>query len=129
MSANSSRTKRIYRSIAILILSVAALGACTNSKPITVSKRRAKIVIPKTLSELSYNWPQVGNNLWGDRYSPIKTFTSSNLSNLTLKFSYNLNHFRVGGQECEPIEMGNYLYVTTSGDGLYAFNAATGSLI
>ncbi len=129
MSAKPPRTKRVYSSIAILILSIAALGACTNSKPIAVTKRHIKIVIPKTLSELSYSWPQVGNNLWGDRYSPIKTLTSSNLSNLTLKFSYNLNHFRVGGQECEPIEVGNYLYVTTSGDGLYAFNAVTGSLI
>ncbi len=41
-------------------------------------------------------------------------------------FTKVLDHFRVGGDECEPVEYGGDLYVIMSGDIIYAFNALSG---
>ncbi len=115
--------------VLVIICLLTVVGCSKSNSTTTTTIKHKQIIKPPELPELSSDWPQSGNNLWGDRFSPITQLTSSNLTQLTLKFSIELNHFRVGGQESEPIELGNYLYVTTSGDGIYAFNATTGALI
>src|SRR6266567_816155 len=75
------------------------------------------------------DWPNVGNDKGGTRYSPLKQIDIANVSRLDVAWTY---HCGDGGPdnsttiECTPIVIDGVMYVTTPRTKVVALDAATG---
>lgn len=78
----------------------------------------------------SFDWPNVGNDKGGTRYSPLRQVDARSVSRLEVAWVY---HTGDGGQgnsttiECTPIVVEGIMYVTTARTRVVALDAATGA--
>src|SRR6476661_6927633 len=73
------------------------------------------------------DWPNVGNDKGGMRFSPLTQIDRSNVSKLRVAWEY---HTRDAGEgttiECTPVVVDGVMYVTTVRTRVVALDAATG---
>ncbi|ALO46005.1 PQQ-dependent dehydrogenase, methanol/ethanol family [Pseudohongiella spirulinae] len=72
-------------------------------------------------------WMSTGRTYWEQRYSPLTQINESNVDQLGLVWSSDLDTSR--GQEATPIMVDGALYVTTAWSMVKAYDAATGQLL
>lgn len=73
------------------------------------------------------DWPAVGNDPGGMRYSPLKQIDRSNVTTLKVAWTYRTGDARPGTTiECTPLAVGGVLYLTTVKQRVVALDAATG---
>ena len=72
-------------------------------------------------------WAVYGKDYANTRYSPLKSINTSNVSHLTLAYSFQLGSLR--SNEMTPLVIGDTMYVSTSWGPkyVYAIDAATGA--
>jgi len=77
------------------------------------------------------DWPGVGNDPGGMKYSTLKQITPANVTNLVKAWTYETNDPAGGfrGWEITPIVISNVMYFPTSGKKIVALNAETGKEI
>src|SRR5262245_54858127 len=86
----------------------------------------AAILILTALAR-SVDWPNVGNDRGGMRYSSLSQINRSNVASLEVAWTYHCGDMQSGyALECTPIEVGGVLYATTIGVRVVALDAATG---
>jgi alcohol dehydrogenase (cytochrome c) len=68
-------------------------------------------------------WPNAGNTLDGQRYSPLTQIDTSNVKDLKVAWRFRVKTL---GAENYPIIVGRTAYVTTTFGDIYALDAATG---
>jgi quinoprotein glucose dehydrogenase len=101
---------------------------------------RAKILLcllltsPLSSSAASKNqtadWPNVGNDKGGMRYSPLDQINRTNVQRLEPAWTYHTGDSAKGNGstiECTPIEIGGVLFLTTAKSKVIALDAATGT--
>src|SRR5688500_4820993 len=75
------------------------------------------------------DWPNVGNDKGGTRYSPLREIDRGNVRNLRVAWTYrtgDADSARNTTIECTPIVIDGIIYVTTARSKVVALNAATG---
>ena len=72
-------------------------------------------------------WMSTGRNYWEQRFSPLDQVNESNVSNLGLVWSADLDTSR--GQEATPIMVDGALYITTAWSMVKAYDAKTGRVL
>jgi quinoprotein glucose dehydrogenase len=80
----------------------------------------------------SNNWPNVGNDKGGMRYSTLKQINRKSVKNLQVAWTYHTGDAAAGNGstiECTPIIVDGVMYVTTAKVKVVALNAATGEPI
>jgi glucose dehydrogenase len=77
------------------------------------------------------DWPTVGNDPGGMKYSTLKQITPANVAKLKQAWTYDTGDPAGGfrGWEITPIVVSNVMYFPTSGKKIVALNAETGSEI
>jgi alcohol dehydrogenase (cytochrome c) len=78
------------------------------------------------------NWSSFGNELNQNRYSPITQIGPSNVDQLGLAFTVDLNKFVPGikkGQQTYPIVVNGTMYITSGDDQVFAVNATSGTML
>ena len=77
------------------------------------------------------DWPGVGNDPGGMKYSTLKQITPANVTKLVKAWTYETNDPAGGfrGWEITPIVISNVMYFPTSGKKIVALNAETGKEI
>lgn len=76
------------------------------------------------------DWPNVGNDKGGMRYSTLNQINTGNVSNLKLAWTYHTGDAGQGTTiECTPLVIDGVMYVTTVLTKAVALNAATGEQI
>jgi quinoprotein glucose dehydrogenase len=75
------------------------------------------------------DWPNVGNDPGGMRYSSLKQITPANVSKLVRAWTYDTGDPGGGfrGTEATPIVVNGLMYFSTPGGKVVALNAATGA--
>src|SRR5580693_7814624 len=81
------------------------------------------------LSAQSGDWPNVGNDAGGMRYSALTQISPANVGKLVRAWTYDIGEPGGGfrGTEATPIEVGGIMYFSTPGGKEVALNAATGA--
>src|ERR1043165_4342405 len=75
----------------------------------------------------SANWPNVGNDKGGTRYSTLNQINTGNVSTLKAAWTYHTGDAGQGTTiECTPLVIDGVMYVTTVLTKAVALNAATG---
>lgn len=74
----------------------------------------------------SHDWPSVGNDLGGMKYSPLTQITPANVSRLTKAWTYDLGS-RATGYTITPIVIGNTIYLPVQGSIIVALKADAGT--
>ena len=74
------------------------------------------------------DWPVVAGSPAGTRYSALKQINASNVNQLKVAWTYDVSDVP-GTLETNPIEVNGVLYGYTSGQKVFAVNAATGKQI
>jgi quinoprotein glucose dehydrogenase len=79
------------------------------------------------------DWPTYGGNPAGNRYSPLTQITTQNVKNLQVAWTFDTGENRDSTEsgleiQCQPIVVRGVLYGTTPRLGLFAVDAATGTL-
>src|SRR6266498_2521593 len=75
------------------------------------------------------DWPTVGADKSGTRYSTLKQINRSNVSSLQLAWTYHTGDAGTGTFttiECTPIVIGGVMFLTTPNSKVVALDAATG---
>src|SRR5690242_19752710 len=73
------------------------------------------------------DWPNVGNDRGGMRYSTLAQINRTNVASLEVAWTYHCGDIKSGyALECTPIVVGGVLYATTIGVKVVALDAATG---
>jgi len=72
-------------------------------------------------------WGRHGYDLSEDRFSPLDQINTTNVADLKLAWSYDLDTNR--GQESTPIMVGGKLFTTSAWSKVQAFDAASGKLL
>src|SRR5580693_1272746 len=77
----------------------------------------------------SGDWPNVGNDPGGMRYSLLKQITPANVDKLARAWTYDTGDPGGGfrGTEATPIVVNGVMYFSTPGSKVVALNAATGA--
>jgi len=76
------------------------------------------------------DWPNVGNDKGGMRYSPLDQINRSNIQRLEPAWTYHTGDAAKGNGstiECTPIEIGGILFLTTAKSKVVALDAITGT--
>src|SRR3954464_6170260 len=73
------------------------------------------------------DWPNVGNDKGGQRYSSLAQINRDNVAMLKVAWTYHTKDAGVGTTiECTPLVINGTMYVTTVRTKLVALNAVTG---
>jgi quinohemoprotein ethanol dehydrogenase len=72
-------------------------------------------------------WMSTGRDYWEQRYSPLNQINTSNIEQVGLAWSADLDTSR--GQEATPIVVDGAMYITTAWSMVKAFDARTGRLL
>src|SRR5437879_3042787 len=73
------------------------------------------------------DWPNVGNDKGGTRYSPLTQINRSNVKGLKVAWTYHTGDSAPGTTiECTPVVIDGMVYVTTCRTKVVALDAATG---
>jgi quinoprotein glucose dehydrogenase len=82
--------------------------------------------VPQALAQ-TVNWPNVGNDKGGMRYSSLRQINTRNVSRLEVAWTYHTGDNSPGTTiECTPIVIDGVMYVTTVRTKVVALDAATG---
>jgi quinoprotein glucose dehydrogenase len=103
-----------------ILLIVAALSSCTSGQDV---KPAAVLQAPPAPSD----WPRVGNDGGGMRYSALRAISTSNVQDLRVAWAYQTGD--AGDKttiECTPIVVDGVMYITTARTNVVALDAATG---
>src|ERR1043165_1587047 len=80
----------------------------------------------------SADWPRVGNDAGGTRYSALKQINKSNVARLKVAWVYHTGDAGPGNSttiECTPIVVDGVMYVTTVRGTVVALDASSGKEI
>ncbi len=78
----------------------------------------------------STDWPNVGNDPGGMRYSPLDAINRKNVAGLQVAWTYRTGEISPGSTiECTPIVVDGVMYLTTVRLQVVALDAATGRVI
>lgn len=78
-------------------------------------------------AEQNVDWPNVGNDKEGTRYSTLNQINTANVGTLTVAWTYHTGDAGQGTTiECTPLVIDGVMYVTTVLTKAVALNAATG---
>src|SRR5205814_1687401 len=80
-------------------------------------------------SRTNVDWPNVGNDKGGARYSPLRQINRENVKDLQVAWTYHTGDAAVGAGstiECTPIVVDGVMYLTTAALKVVALEAATG---
>lgn len=84
---------------------------------------------PKQGAPADTDWPRVGNDAGGMRFSPLRAIHAGNVGDLQVAWAY---HTGDAGEkstiECTPIVVEGVMYITTARTKVVALDAATGRL-
>jgi quinoprotein glucose dehydrogenase len=80
------------------------------------------------LAAADRDWPAYGGGPAGNRYSPLKQITRSNVARLHVAWTYD-THDGPGDPQTQPIMVGGVLYGVTPTHKTIALDAATGRLL
>src|SRR5690349_16226990 len=84
------------------------------------------VVLGAGLAAQSANdWPTVGNDPGGSKFSPLTQITPANVSRLTKAWTYDLG--APSGYTVTPIAINNTLYFPVGGSTIVALKADTGT--
>lgn len=73
------------------------------------------------------NWPNVGNDKGGQRYSPLEQINRANVASLKVAWTYHTRDAGAGTTiECTPLVIDGVMYVTTVRTRVVALDAASG---
>ncbi len=114
--------------IALLILGLSSLAACSDDKSNTQAPTESPAVVAEKATTLpDVNWTKHGLKNAEGRYSPLADINVDNVSELSLAwyFDYPTNR----GIETTPLERDGIMYSTSSWSMVYAHNALTGELL
>src|SRR5882672_7350116 len=87
-----------------------------------------ELLVPYAAAQ-NVDWPNVGNDKGGTRYSPLKQVDTRNVGKLEVAWVYHTGDGSQGNGstiECTPIVVGGVMYVTTPRTKVVALDAATG---
>jgi quinoprotein glucose dehydrogenase len=89
------------------------------------------IFLASPLLHSQADWPGVGNDPGGTKFSTLKQITPANVNKLVRAWSYDAGDPAGGfrGWEITPIVISNVMYFPTSGKKIVALNAETGAEI
>src|SRR2546423_6195474 len=76
------------------------------------------------------DWPRVGNDSGGMRYSTLKQIDKTNVAKLKVAWVYHTGDAGGGNSttlECTPIVIGGVMYITTVRATVVALDASTGN--
>lgn len=85
------------------------------------------IVLSADASMNNVDWPNVGNDKGGTRYSPLRQINKKNVGSLRVAWTYHCFDAGTGTTiECTPIVVDGVVYVTTVGSKVVALDPETG---
>src|SRR4051812_24272506 len=84
---------------------------------------KSEIRNPKSTED----WPNVGNDKGGMRYSPLRQINRENVKDLQVAWTYRTGAARVRGNiQCTPVVVDGVMYLTNDRIQVVALDAATG---
>src|ERR1041384_1360695 len=87
----------------------------------------AASLLCQKLPAQTVDWPNVGNDKGGTRYSPLTQINRSNIKNLKVAWTYHTGDASERSTiECTPIVIDGVMFVTTCNTKVDALNAANG---
>ena len=120
MTTPTTRSQRRLHHLALgALLCLGAAGAACAQYPAVTQERLDN-------AHKSDDWLTYYHGYEGKSYSPLKQVDTSNVKDLKMVWSYAFPKELTQGFEATPIVNGNYLFVTTPKDHVYAFNATDG---
>src|SRR3712207_6600647 len=85
------------------------------------------VSIPVLAQPINVDWPNVGNDKGGQRYSPLAQINRDNVTKLQVTWTWNTGDSSPGSTiECTPLVIDGVMYVTTVRTKVVALDAATG---
>lgn len=112
-------TKRLPSLTALAVSLAFAYGASAASYPSVTQDRLNN-------ANGSTDWLTYYHSYDGHSYSPAKQVNAGNVKRLKLAWSFKFPEEMKEGFEAVPVVNGNYMFVSTPKDHVYAFNAKTG---
>jgi quinohemoprotein ethanol dehydrogenase len=106
------------------------LGACTRRSTTESQEGKTGEVTAARILHADQepgNWLTHGRTYDEQRFSPLKTINTKNVSQLELAWYYDLDTHR--GQEATPLVIHGRMYLTTAWSKVVALDAATGALL
>ncbi len=103
-----------------------SLAACGSLQP-TAKNARVDGARLASADADTDNWLSYGRTYDEQRFSPLTDISDSNVGQLGLEWSFDLDTAR--GQEATPIVVDGVMYVSTAWSMVKAFDAATGKLL
>src|SRR3954465_11333015 len=83
--------------------------------------------LPALAQSANVDWPAVGNDPGGTRYSPLDQITRANVTKLSVAWTWHTGDSAPGSTiECTPLVVDGVMYVTTARTKIAALDAATG---
>ncbi len=134
--------KKTSAALSVVIAASVALGACTNSggdnnaspspSPTGTPAASPPAAGGKVTGTSFENWGSFGYDLKNHRFAPFKEITADNVNDLGVIWSAELKKLDPdvkNGNQCYPVMVDGMLYITTSGNQVFAFDAVTGNQI
>ncbi len=116
---NTVRKHKWLTPLAVATLSVAFASAAQADYPAVTQSRLDQ-------AGQSTDWLTYYHGYGGDSYSPAKQIDAANVGKLKMVWSHKFPANLTEGFEATPIVNGNYMFVTTPRDHVYAFEATSG---
>jgi glucose dehydrogenase len=101
---------------------------CKTKMVIRMNKSLFRVAVALTIASTANtqsNWPTIGANGGGQRYSTLRQVNRSNVRHLHVSWTYDTG-LKGGTFEATPLVANGILYVSTPKDELIALNATTG---
>lgn len=133
--------KRKLASLEAALVGLLVLSACTgnnnnNAAPSpspTASAQPTAPSSPASVTGTSFeNWGSYGFTLDNNRHAPYKEITADNVNDLGVIWSHDLKTLDAdvkNGNQSYPVVVDGVIYITTSGNQVFAFDAVTGNTI
>lgn len=111
----------------LFVFAAGANQANAHPAPNTLKLPQADGTLPVVDKRASTNWPNVGGDKGGTRYSPLKQINRDNAKDLQIAWTYHGEGVSAGSTiECTPVIVDGVMYVTTPDLKVVALDAATG---
>jgi len=132
--------KRISAALSVLLTATMVLGACTMGKregaSPSPSPTGTETASPPAASKVTgttfENWGSYGYDLKNQRHAPFNDINVDNVKDLGVIWSADLKTLDPdvkNGNQCYPVVVDGVLYITTSGNQVFAFDSVTGNVL
>ena len=120
---------KTHTMVSVSFAALLYVTGCTKNVELTVQQETKveKYDLAKQISNEPFNWLSTGKDYLEQRYSALSDIDTSNVNNLSLAWSYDLDTNR--GQEATPLMVDGILYTTSAWSKVQAFNAKSGELL